>query len=281
MRPHNLPVLLLLCCINMMACTDNVPTVVTEGEKANAPNVIGQDNEHLLKLAVPSLAGWGDLSEIRLSMGESLELLATLETMGGLPLADEVLYLHSKTGNFFTQNQLVTSDIGQASSVLLATVTGRDEVTITYQDGLYTRLNVVVNEAQTLTANDPNIPKLEELPGVLSWSTLAQVQYNDDASVPPTFADEIQALNGQEVKVQGFMLPLENAANQTHFILSVYPPSCFYCLPAGPEGIIEIYSQQSVNFSFEPLLLSGKLTVLNNDEMGIFYRIENAQPVSL
>ncbi len=281
MRPHNLPIVLLLCCINMMACTDNVPTVITEDKKANAPSVIGQDSEHQLKLTVPNLAGWGDLSEIRLSLGDSLELLATLESMTGLPLSDQALFLHSKTGNFLTQNQLVTSDTGQASSVLLATVVGHDEVTITYQDGLYTRLNVVVNEAPSLSADDPSIPKLEDLPGVVSWSTLAQVKYSDDLSTPPSFAEEIQALHGQDVKVQGFMLPLESAANQTHFILSVYPPSCFYCLPSGPEGIIEVYSQQSFNFSFEPLLLSGKLSVLTDDEMGIFYRIENAQPFSL
>lgn len=271
--------LVMISTIHLMGCTDNVPTVIAANESSLVAS--GQDTQHVLQLSVPSLAGWGTLSEVRLSQGESLELLATLEHQTGEPMAEKPLYLYSQQGNFFTKNQLTTSHNGQASSVLLATVTGRDEVTISYQDGLHARLTVVVTEAQSMLPTDPSVPELPDLPDVISWKMLAQVEYSNDVSEPPVFAEQVQALHGQEVKVQGFMMPLDNAADQSHFILSVYPPSCFYCLPAGPEGIIEVFSNDAIDFSFDPLLLSGILNVLTDDEMGIFYRIENAQVVSL
>jgi len=46
---------------------------------------------------------------------------------------------------------------------------------------------------------------LEELPGVVSWQTLAKVTLKNNV---PYFDKEVEALNGQEVKVQGFMMPL-------------------------------------------------------------------------
>jgi hypothetical protein len=50
-------------------------------------------------------------------------------------------------------------------------------------------------------------------------------------------------------------------------------------MPGGPESMVEIKSKTPVKYTFEPVVVSGKLIVLKDDPTGIFYRITDATPV--
>jgi len=80
------------------------------------------------------------------------------------------------------------------------------------------------------------------------------------------------------VKVQGFMMPLEMGDKQTHFILSAMPVSCAFCMPGGPEQLVEVRTTKPVKYTFDPVVLTGKLAVLKDDPTGVFYRLTDAQP---
>ncbi len=122
---------------------------------------------------------------------------------------------------------------------------------------------------------------LPEIKGVVSWTTLAKVkQVKSNDRILPAFTREIAALDNQEVKLQGFMMPLEPGEKQKHFLISVNPQTCAYCMPAGPEGIVEVLSTAPVKYSFEPIVLSGKMAVLKDDPTGLYYRLTGAVPVS-
>lgn len=126
-----------------------------------------------------------------------------------------------------------------------------------------------------------SFPVLSELPGVVSWETLAKVkQVRAKNSIVPEFTKEISDLNGKDIKVQGFMMPLDPGQMQKHFLLSVIPPSCPYCMPAGPEGVVEVKAAKAVKYGFEPVIVSGKMSVLKDDPMGIYYRVTDAVPSS-
>ncbi len=114
---------------------------------------------------------------------------------------------------------------------------------------------------------------------VVSWKLLAQVELvkQKDRYVPQ-FAAGVAALNAKEVKLQGFMMPLEMGDKQSHFILSAMPQTCAFCLPGGPEQMVEIKSKVPVKYTFEPILLSGRLAVLKDDPSGVFYRLTDAVP---
>jgi len=120
---------------------------------------------------------------------------------------------------------------------------------------------------------------LPERPDVVSWKLLGQVELVKvkDRFVPQ-FAAGVSALHQKEVKVQGFMMPLEMGDKQTHFILSAMPQSCAFCLPGGPEQLVEIKSKTPVKYTFDLVVLSGKLAVLNDDPSGVFYRLTDAVP---
>ncbi|HEX7635651.1 MAG TPA: DUF3299 domain-containing protein [Noviherbaspirillum sp.] len=130
----------------------------------------------------------------------------------------------------------------------------------------------------------PDTPILQQLPeilGVVSWNTLAKVkQVKSKDRILPEFTKEITALNDKEIKVQGFMMPLEPGEKQKHFLLSVNPQTCAFCLPAGPEGVVEVKSKTPVKYTFEPVIVFGKMSVMKDDPMGLYYRLTNAAPAS-
>ncbi len=112
----------------------------------------------------------------------------------------------------------------------------------------------------------------------VTWDTFAQVKLvKDEARFVPQFESAVQRLNGQRVRVQGFMLPLDQSPQQAHFILSANPTAnCFFCMPGGPESLIEIKSSKTVAFSYDPITVTGKLELLRDDPMGMYYRIIEA-----
>lgn len=119
---------------------------------------------------------------------------------------------------------------------------------------------------------------LADIPGVVSWKLLARATAvkAKKGRMVPRYTPEISALDNTEVKVQGYMMPLEPGQKQKHFLLTVTSASCPFCLPAGPEGVVEIKSRKPVKFSYGPIIMQGKLSVLASDPMGLYYRMSDA-----
>jgi len=120
---------------------------------------------------------------------------------------------------------------------------------------------------------------LPERKDVVSWKLFSQVELvkQKDRYVPK-FAPGVAALDQKEVKVQGFMMPLQTGDKQSHFVLTAMPQSCAFCMPGGPESMVEIKTKTPVKYTFEPVVVSGKLAILKDDPTGIFYRIVDATP---
>jgi len=120
---------------------------------------------------------------------------------------------------------------------------------------------------------------LRDLPGVLPWRLFGEVTHRQEGKRSiPVFPGQLTSLNGTRVKVQGFMLPLQPGERQKHFLLSAVPTSCNFCLPAGPEGIIEVRIRGTgVKVDVDALVLEGTLQVLPSDPMGLLYRLTDAR----
>jgi uncharacterized protein len=118
---------------------------------------------------------------------------------------------------------------------------------------------------------------LVERKDIVSWKLLAEVELvkQKDRYVPQ-FSQGVAALDQKEVKLQGFMMPLEMGDKQTHFVLSALPVTCAFCLPGGPEALVEVKTRQPVKYSFDPIVVRGRMSVLKDDPTGVFYRISDA-----
>lgn len=122
---------------------------------------------------------------------------------------------------------------------------------------------------------------LPELKGVVSWKTLAQVEaVKQKDRYVPQFSKNVTALDRKEVRLQGFMMPLDMGERQKRFLLTAMPPTCAFCLPGGPDQVVEVQAKTPVKYGFEPIVLSGRLVVLRDDPMGLYYRLTDAITVS-
>ena len=122
---------------------------------------------------------------------------------------------------------------------------------------------------------------LPELKGVVSWKTLAEVKtVRQQDRFMPEFGRNVATLDKQQVQLQGFMMPLDMGEKQKRFILAALPPTCSFCLPGGPEQMVEVQAKTPVKYGFEPIVVSGRFTVLRDDAMGLYYRLTDAVAVS-
>ena len=119
------------------------------------------------------------------------------------------------------------------------------------------------------------------------WKTLAKITYKKEYDEflgfkidKPVFSEEIKALNGKEVTVKGFIIPVEGYKSHKEFIFSAFPYSmCFFCGGAGPESVMEVTAIEPVVYSAESIVLKGKLKLNNDDVNKLMFALTDAKIV--
>jgi len=119
---------------------------------------------------------------------------------------------------------------------------------------------------------------LPELKGVVPWRILGQVTTAQAGARPvPQFSPEIRKLDQQDVRLQGYMLPIVAGETHDHFLLTMRPPHCPFCLSVGPEYIVEVKSRSPIKHTYEPVVVAGRLNVLRDDPFGLYCRLTDAR----
>jgi uncharacterized protein len=140
----------------------------------------------------------------------------------------------------------------------------------------------VAAAAQVPAPHDPQTSMLPDAKGAVAWSLLAKTAIRKvDGKLGPDFPAPLKTLNGRTVKVQGYILPLEPGQTHRRFLLSAWSPTCPFCLTAGPEAMVEVKAKDPVKYSLEPVVVQGRLTLLQDDASGMFFRLDDAQPGTL
>ena len=130
--------------------------------------------------------------------------------------------------------------------------------------------------------HSPNSPFAPLAPraDVLPWSVLSTTKTRVEKNrVLPVFTSSVQALDQKSERIQGFMMPLEPGEKQKHFLLSAVPLTCSFCLPGGPESMVEVKTKKPVKYAMEAVVVEGQFAVLKDDPYGLFYRITEAVEV--
>ena len=96
----------------------------------------------------------------------------------------------------------------------------------------------------------------------------------DYCLIKPIYDENIKKYNGETVTIMGYMFPLEESEKQKKFLMGPYPLSCPFHYHVGPSQVIEIKSDNPVDFSFDPITIKGKLKVKYNKETGSFFYLE-------
>ena len=142
-------------------------------------------------------------------------------------------------------------------------------------------LDTTIPQAGLPSASDYAANLLPDLAGVVSWRMLAQVEpVKQGGKMVPQFSKDVLGLDKQQVRVQGFLIPLDMGDKQKHFLLSAVPPHCPFCMPAGPDAMVEVLAKTPVSYAFEPIVVAGKFAVLKDDPAGVLYRMTEAEAVT-
>jgi hypothetical protein len=118
--------------------------------------------------------------------------------------------------------------------------------------------------------------------GTVSWDVLGTMDIEVEVIAPlqtqmtKSFTDEVKALDNQTIQIMGFLYPLEGGVAHDRFLLTAWPPSCPFCLPAGPTLMVDVQAAEPVEFSEGAILMAGRFDLLENDPSGLFYRLEEA-----
>ncbi|MCB9983609.1 MAG: DUF3299 domain-containing protein [Rhodospirillales bacterium] len=97
----------------------------------------------------------------------------------------------------------------------------------------------------------------------------------------PDFQPEVKALDGKEIKIKGYMFPLDGTEDQKNFLFGPFPLSCPFQYHVGPPLVIEVHADNNpVTFDYEPVVITGTLELVPDDpEYSVFYRLKDARQV--
>jgi len=115
------------------------------------------------------------------------------------------------------------------------------------------------------------------------WKKLSKITYKQEYNELfgfkvdiPVFSDQIKNMEGQEVEVKGYIIPIEGYKSHKEFMFSAFPYNmCFFCGGAGPETVMEVSATEAIEYSAEQIRIKGKL-VLNDDDINrMMYILED------
>jgi uncharacterized protein len=142
-----------------------------------------------------------------------------------------------------------------------------------------TALGVPVGQGAGVHSPDSPFAPLQERADTVPWSVLTSIKTKTEKNkITPVFTMDQLALNQRSQRVQGFMMPLEPGEKQRHFLLTSVPMSCSFCVPGGPESMVEVRTKTPMKYTLEPVVVEGKFAVLSDDPYGLYYRITDAVP---
>ena len=119
----------------------------------------------------------------------------------------------------------------------------------------------------------------------LTWRTLEDVEFKDvyveelDAYYwKPSFGQSVQDLEGQDVYVSGYIIPVD--LDEDFYVLSRYPfATCFFCGGAGPESVVDLRfdgKSPRVYQTDERLTFAGKFRLNSDDVYQMNYILDGA-----
>lgn len=120
-----------------------------------------------------------------------------------------------------------------------------------------------------------------------SWGILANVQIEKQfdpefgiETMIPTISPITHQMNGKEIMLKGYIIPLTGKVEQSHFMFSKFPQNmCFFCGKAGPESAIQVFMLDSKKLAFtsDKITLKGILKIHQDNSSGLLYTMENGE----
>lgn len=132
-----------------------------------------------------------------------------------------------------------------------------------------------------LLVAEPNTNQKNDMWATLSMITF-DVKFDADWGYEvktPKISPIVKALEGKQLEIEGYIIPLTGKKEQSHFMLSRYPQSmCFFCGKAGPESAMQIFTadKKKIAYSDKKITVKGILSINQSDLENPLYTLEEA-----
>ncbi len=197
-------------------------------------------------------------------------IAVSVETPDGRPVEDaEPEFSIEGTSQLLEPHEIsmqaTTNQYGIVEFAVVGGEMGLDRIVVEYGGE---RIEVLVN---VISLEAYAYPTLADGEGFLSWSDLmqARVRY-ENMKLLADLPEAVTAISGDTVKVSGFMMPLEAGMKQNWFLLTTHPPGCFFHVPGGPSGAIEVFAKEGIRVSWDPIVVEGRFEALEESESAVY-----------
>ncbi len=116
----------------------------------------------------------------------------------------------------------------------------------------------------------------------ITWNDLKDVRFKKRLNIEmgmfflyPTFGPKVTALNGQEIVIKGYTIPIDMEGT---FVVSQNPMAmCFFCGKAGPESMMQLKFNRKQHFKTDEIhSFKGKLRLNPDNVNELNYILEEA-----
>ena len=114
-----------------------------------------------------------------------------------------------------------------------------------------------------------------------TWKTLSKITFKKEYDEMmgfkvdvPVFSDDVKELEGQEITIKGYIIPVEGYKSHKEFVFSAFPYNmCFFCGGAGPETVMEVSALEPIKYTAEAVTIKGKLSLNSSDINKLIYAV--------
>ncbi|MBS4046748.1 MAG: hypothetical protein KG075_10435 [Alphaproteobacteria bacterium] len=116
--------------------------------------------------------------------------------------------------------------------------------------------------------------------GALDWSQLARAGASmfRDGRIS-RFPADLHALDGQQVTLAGYMMPFTDADAHREFMFGALQFHCSGCMMGELNRLVAVKAAEPVAVADGPLVIRGRLRLLEDEASPLFYRLDAAQEV--
>lgn len=117
-----------------------------------------------------------------------------------------------------------------------------------------------------------------QVDGALDWDLLAragETRFQDGTL--SRFPAALQALDGQDVAISGYMMPFRDGKTHREFLIGAQQFHCPTCMIGDLSRLVAVKAAEAVTYAEQPILVRGTLRLLESEQSPLFYRLDAAR----
>jgi len=124
-------------------------------------------------------------------------------------------------------------------------------------------------------------------PQVLTFELLAKTTYGENP--PPVFPAELSTMEGQHVRISGFMVPFTDTENFENLVLVNSPGGCYFCSAPLPTAVVFVrrpIADPSLKYTEDLITFEGILHLWNakmqdeDNAKSFFFTLDDAKVIT-